>query len=325
MATDSITEVVATENQTMATMQSPSVNQTMAQVPSFAVTQTMAPTSHVSVPVNHGEKSEKFNRLNFKRWQQKMLFYLTTLNLARFLIDDASKLKQEHGQNSKTNKNKFGKGPKVGPKGGVSNKKFLRKCYNCDGVGHRSSECTLPKRNNKKEANVVDDITHDVSEMNFTAVISEVNLVGSNPKEWWIDISAIHHVCSDKEIFNSFEATENGEKLFMKNSATSEIKGQDKVVLKMTSRKELTLNNVLFVPEICKKLVSGSLLNKHSFYMVFESDKVILSKSRMFVGKSYVSDGFFKLNVMTVKPKINKINNSFTYLLESSNLWHGRL
>ena len=56
--------------------------------------------------------------------------------------------------------------------------------------------------------------------------------------------------------------------------------------------------------------------------MVFESDKVILSKSGMYVGKGYVSDGLFKLNVMTI---INKNNQSFVYLLESSNLWHGRL
>ena len=42
--------------------------------------------------VNHGEKPEKFNGTDFKRWQQKMLFYLTTLNLARFLQEDAPAL-----------------------------------------------------------------------------------------------------------------------------------------------------------------------------------------------------------------------------------------
>ena len=42
----------------------------------------------VSVLVNHNEKPEKFGGLNFKTWQQKMLFYLTTLNLARFLKED---------------------------------------------------------------------------------------------------------------------------------------------------------------------------------------------------------------------------------------------
>ncbi|GKC25981.1 hypothetical protein Tco_1028131 [Tanacetum coccineum] len=34
---------------------------------------------------NHAEKPEKFNGKNFKRLQQKMFLYLTTLNLAWFL------------------------------------------------------------------------------------------------------------------------------------------------------------------------------------------------------------------------------------------------
>ena len=46
------------------------------------------------VPIHHGEKLEKFNGLNFKRWQQKILFYLTTLNLARFLTEEPPKLSE---------------------------------------------------------------------------------------------------------------------------------------------------------------------------------------------------------------------------------------
>ena len=59
----------------------------------------------------------------------------------------------------------------------------------------------------------------------------------------------------------------------------------------MTSRNELTLTNVLYVLEMRKKLVSGSLLNNHGFRLVFESNKFVLSKSGMYVGKGYVSDG----------------------------------
>ena len=45
----------------------------------------------INVPthVSHGEKLEKFNENDFKRWQQKMLLYLTTLNLVKFLREDA--------------------------------------------------------------------------------------------------------------------------------------------------------------------------------------------------------------------------------------------
>ncbi|GKF19381.1 hypothetical protein Tco_0068019 [Tanacetum coccineum] len=42
---------------------------------------------------NHAEKPEKFNGQNFKRWQQKMLFYLGTLNLAWFLNETAPQVK----------------------------------------------------------------------------------------------------------------------------------------------------------------------------------------------------------------------------------------
>ena len=53
---------------------------------------------------------------------------------------------------------------------------------------------TLPKRNKAKKTNVVDNITKDVFDIDLTIVISKVNLVGSNPKEWWIDIGAAHHI-----------------------------------------------------------------------------------------------------------------------------------
>ncbi|XP_073285202.1 uncharacterized protein [Primulina huaijiensis] len=51
----------------------------------------------VTVPTSHGEKPKKFTGVDFKRWQQKMLFYLTTLNLARFLFEDAPNLKESEG------------------------------------------------------------------------------------------------------------------------------------------------------------------------------------------------------------------------------------
>ena len=53
-----------------------------------------ATVTAAAIPVQHGEKPEKFNGLNFKRWQQKMLFYLTTLNLARFLTKEPPKLSE---------------------------------------------------------------------------------------------------------------------------------------------------------------------------------------------------------------------------------------
>ena len=56
---------------------------------------TIMPPIPTSVPVNHGEKPEKFNGTDFKRWQQKMLFYLNILNLARFLHETTPTLEED--------------------------------------------------------------------------------------------------------------------------------------------------------------------------------------------------------------------------------------
>ena len=52
---------------------------------------------------------------------------------------------------------------------------------------------------------MADGITKDVSNIELTVVISNVNLVGSNHKEWWINIGATHHVCLDKKMLSNFE------------------------------------------------------------------------------------------------------------------------
>ncbi|KAJ0825653.1 hypothetical protein HanRHA438_Chr17g0805561 [Helianthus annuus] len=46
-----------------------------------------ANTVGASTMANHAERPEMFSGLHFKRWQQKMFFYLTTMNLARFLTE----------------------------------------------------------------------------------------------------------------------------------------------------------------------------------------------------------------------------------------------
>ncbi|VVA36738.1 PREDICTED: retrotransposon, partial [Prunus dulcis] len=133
------------------------------------------------------------------------------------------------------------------------------------------------------------------------------------------------HICSERKMFSTYAANDQGEPLFMGNSSTSKIHGQGKIVLKMTSGKEVTLNNVVHVPEIRKNLVSGSLLSKNGFKLVFESDKFVLTKNGMYVGKGYLTDGLFKMNVMTVVHKVNTNKVSSAYMLELSDLWHGRL
>ena len=136
----------------------------------------------------------------------------------------------------------------------------------------------------------VEDLSDGVSKMHLSTVMFKVNMIGSKPKEWWVDIGATRHICSDKRLFISYNEVKNGKQLYMGNSVTSAIEGKGTTVLKMTSGKEFTLNNMLYVQDICKNLISGPLLSKNGFRLVFESNKFVLTKSGMYVGKGYLSD-----------------------------------
>ncbi|PHT35058.1 hypothetical protein CQW23_26858 [Capsicum baccatum] len=46
-------------------------------------------------PMAPVEKPKKFTGIDFKRWQQKMFFYLTTLCLQRFTSEDAPEVPEE--------------------------------------------------------------------------------------------------------------------------------------------------------------------------------------------------------------------------------------
>jgi hypothetical protein len=95
--------------------------------------------------------------------------------------------------------------------------------------------------------------------------------------EWWIDTGANIHVCADIFLFSSYQVGGTGS-LLMGNRSHVRALGVGMVNLKLTSEKIVRLKNVLHVPTIKKNLVSGSLLCKDGFKLVFESNKCVLSK-----------------------------------------------
>ncbi|KAA0048162.1 ty1-copia retrotransposon protein [Cucumis melo var. makuwa] len=137
------------------------------------------------------------------------------------------------------------------------------------------------------------DLKHKKKDLKLQELIShmpivEANLI-ENKTDWILDTGASRHFCINRELLHDYEDTVNGECVIMENSATAEVIGKGKVILKLK--------------------------------IVLEGDKVILTKNREFVGKGYLSNGLFVLNTIPM----NANTSSSAYVIKSVNLWHGRL
>ncbi|XP_035820931.1 uncharacterized protein, partial [Zea mays] len=83
-----------------------------------------------------------------------------------------------------------------------------------------------------------------------------------------------------KEDFICYVCGVSGAPVLMGNGVPAAVRGTGQVYLKLTSGKTLVLKDVLY-----------------GLKLVFESNKVVLSKFGTFVGKSYESGGLFRLSV----------------------------
>ena len=134
--------------------------------------------------------------------------------------------------------------------------------------------------------------------------------------------SATRHICVNKEFFSTYTPFKDEEVVCFKDSRTSNVLGKGKVFLKLTLDKTLTLNEVLYVPNIRANLVFVALLGKFGIKVSFEYDKIVMTMNNVFVGKEYCNHRFFILNIAN---EMNENASSSTYLLDSINLWHARL
>ncbi|KAB2610477.1 DNA polymerase zeta catalytic subunit-like [Pyrus ussuriensis x Pyrus communis] len=195
------------------------------------------------------------------------------------------------GGNSKA-KPKKNKAPKtkqfvqsaIAPKG-KNLKNIKGPCYVCGKSGHNAQDCYHRKDENHANGNNNNHANMATTNEELAAVVFEINRV-SNESELLIDTSATKHIYADRNLFTEYHPTTHGEKLYMGNSASSVVEGKGKSHLAECAH----------VPEMRRNLVSGPILIAKGFKLIMESNKFVLTKGGMFVGKGYMADGLVKLN-----------------------------
>ncbi|GKA35054.1 hypothetical protein Tco_0721545 [Tanacetum coccineum] len=214
-------------------------------------TQTPPPATTVVIPTgapatnivaNHAEKPEKFNGQNFKRWQQKMFFYLTTLGLARFLKETVPQIlcRTWYLQDYDCLKMLW---ESLKRKYKTEDRWFLLHDI------HVLREMTLIET--FQEAAIIEKLPSKLVGCSaFLVIIASSNSKGKRQRQKKNDKKT-------KEV--EYLAPKAGlQKFVYGNSATADIKGEGDVVLKMTSKKELKLTNVENEPTSSRETVTSS-------------------------------------------------------------------
>ncbi|GKA38548.1 zinc finger, CCHC-type containing protein [Tanacetum coccineum] len=186
----------------------------------------------------------------------------------------------DSGKNNKGNDKKR-KGTWNSSKNNKKDKKPLSEvvCYKCGEKGHIKRYCKNPKKKNQN-SNKKDESANAVEQELHMASVTTTD-------DWWYDSSATAHVCNNRDLFKTYKETEDVHEVMMGDNHTSKVIGSGNVEIQFTSGKKLTLMNVLHVLNIRKNLVSGFKLCKSGIKVVIESDKMILSKANVFLGKAY--------------------------------------
>src|SRR5688572_17511176 len=86
------------------------------------------------------------------------------------------------------------------------------------------------------------------------------------------------------------------------------VQGKGQIELLFTSGNLLVLRDVYYEPEISRNLVSGPVLNRLGYKLVFEANRCIVSKSNLFVGHAYLCNSVFKLSLDLYKDVICNVS-----------------
>nr|AAL31082.1 putative polyprotein [Oryza sativa Japonica Group] len=138
----------------------------------------------------------------------------------------------------------------------------------------------------------------------------------------WVDTGANVHVCADISLFSSYQVARRSTVL-IGNGSHASVHGVGTVDLKFNSGKIVQLKNGQHVPSIDMNLVSGSRLTRDGFKLVFESNKVVVSKHGYFIGKGYECGGLFHFSLSDFCNK--SVNHICGSVDDEAKVWHSRL
>ena len=157
---------------------------------------------------------------------------------------------QSRGRSQQKGKNQIRGRSKSKGKGQKKDRKDIV-CWNCDKIGHFSSQCKAPKKNKKNQPKE-DDSANSASEDDEDAFVC---CVDSPIESWILDSGASFHATSCRELLHNYVVGKYG-KIYLIDNEPLEITGKGEVHIRTASGTQWKLQEVRHTPSLKRNLIS---------------------------------------------------------------------
>ncbi|KAH9743695.1 hypothetical protein KPL70_003390 [Citrus sinensis] len=198
--------------------------------------------------------------------------------------------------------------------------KKKRKCYFCQKEGHYIKDCFEKKKLEKlqKESSGKADIASvDEGESEDADVLIAADKKSSG--EWILDSGCSFHMCPHKDFFVTFKSIDGG-KVLLRNNLACKVAGIGSVRIKMYDGSVKGLEQVRYVPELKRNLISLGMIDQLGCCIKAENGELQILKDGAIIMKCCRRNGLYVFKGSVELPGIiTNVNNHKT------RLWHMRL
>lgn len=157
----------------------------------------------------------------------------------------------------------------------VASSSFKKKgvrCYNCGKFGHISRNCDKDQTSKKEK---------DKQELTSTGKFKDKSMLCcfssrmDFKNNWYLDSGATSHISSCKSSFKNYRPDDQGRFIIVANNNRMAIEGVGDISITLEHKNEkqnVTLKDVLYVPECCTNLLSMSKVVKNGYEVLFSEE-----------------------------------------------------
>jgi len=191
-------------------------------------------------------------------------------------------------------------------------------CWNCGENGHKRPECKKPRKDKKKEeeeeeADELFLITDDAQEDLSLAAMER----SSRDKGWYVNSGATKHMCNQKEWYEKLENVDASTSVTLGDNSKCAVKGKGAIPITTTEGSTRALENVLYIPNLCKNLLSVSAMTKQKMKVEFDESEVLIKDKTQ--GNKVIARGEEKNGLYRITDFAGIAHE------DDSHLWHQRM